>query len=284
MGSPGGKAKAVKSTDQKKARNVHILPPPPHPGQPLPGPGPAAPRGETRGRCAAPRTGRGGKLPPADPLPPPGKTNEKSCACGFPSSKSADLGVSSLFWAKVGGGVFSGTAGAGRRLCLSPRGAAARQTRPGGAPVFNGKIAPKVRAEPGRAPPGPSGSAPGSEGPRRAGPVFLGSGALISAPAGASPGRAGVQPHGERVTDPGSGRDEGGGGQRVKIAPGRRPSGEPARRCLPRVPPEPGPAPRPLPARGCSHPVLEAGMQQTAAPSRPTRGSPAPRSAGAGTW
>lgn len=93
--------------------------------------------------------------------------------------------------------------------CASRRGAAG-QTRHHRAPIFNGKMPPKVRTEPGRAPPGSLGATPGTERPQRAGPVFLGSGALISAAAGASPGRAPA--HEQRVTDPGAAAVTGGVG------------------------------------------------------------------------
>lgn len=93
--------------------------------------------------------------------------------------------------------------------CASRR-EAAGQTHHHQAPIFKGKMSPKVRTEPGRALLGSLGATPGSERPRRAGPVFLGSGALISAAAGASPGPAPA--HEERVTDPGAAAVRGGVG------------------------------------------------------------------------
>lgn len=124
--------------------------------------------------------------------------------------------------------------------CASYSGATS-QIRRRGAPVLKGKMSPEgPRKSPAvlhRAPE----AAPGSAGPRRAGPVFLGSGTLISAPAGASPGRAGLQPLRERVTDPASGN---GSGERVKIAHGSGLSG----RCGSWAPPR-SPALLPIPSQ-----------------------------------
>lgn len=214
MKSPGAKPKAVKK-HQRKKRGMFVH----NPGSRSRGRCQEAPRGEPRGRCAAPRSREKKKVNTPVPTPPHPRTpraKQTRNQEGLRDRKVRLWGLEPhLALRREGGAAIFGQRGeraggfASLPACASRR-ETAGQTHHHQAPIFNGKMPPKVRTEPGRALLGSLGATPGSERPRRAGPVFLGSGALISAAAGASPGPAPA--HEERVTDPGAAAVRGGVG------------------------------------------------------------------------
>lgn len=86
------------------------------------------------------------------------------------------FGGSIRLWAEGECGIFRQcgelSGGSASLPASASRKGATGQTHRRGTPVFNGKMPPKVWAEPGRALPGHSGVASSSEGPRRAGQYF----------------------------------------------------------------------------------------------------------------